>query len=399
MAASMINCACGFIFIIYSVLYIAIEQRDIMALNLFLNSDADGDLHPVVAAMLATTLFLVPAALILKFLTFPIRLKFLVWLPSFIALGFQVSLRVEDGNSTGIPYLLTILMIILTSIAIVFGCIYKDNASEKGSIQSYLTYNISGIIVCLLVCNIIANTDTGLHRQLRMARQLYMGEYSDRKPDYSTDMNRSMTAICSVVLSQNGKLPENLFEIPNLDGSSSLFPDTTDIDRLYRTQDIINRHLGCAPAPKGGMSAGKYLQKALDVKKERVADSTSTTRDTIVYRRLVDYYLCSLLLDRKLVEFVHSVPEFYIVNDSMPRYYREAIVLARHRQHIAIQEDQTEYHKYRDEVTETNFQEFMKIYTSYRENANKQRKWCYEMYGDSYWYYFFFQKKKDLFQK
>ena len=93
-----------------------------------------------------------------------------------------------------------------------------------------------------------------------------------------------------------------------------------------------------------------------------------------------DYYLCSLLLDRKLDQFAAVIDTYYPLNDSLPKHYREALVLYKRLRTnpVCI---------YEDESLEEDYSDFLSIS---REKAlpevrkNRLRK----AYGKTYWYYY-----------
>ena len=99
-----------------------------------------------------------------------------------------------------------------------------------------------------------------------------------------------------------------------------------------------------------------------------------------------DLALCALLMDKKLVAFVKSVSELNrgaIIVDSMPKHYREAIMLYNHL-HI------NSLITYKNAVMQTNFNDFFEIQKkaiSPRSKNNLTRT----SYGDTYWWYYFYQ--------
>ena len=95
---------------------------------------------------------------------------------------------------------------------------------------------------------------------------------------------------------------------------------------------------------------------------------------------MADYYLCALLLDRKLDKFASEVTGYYPLNDSLPQHYKEALVLYKRIRTNPVC-------VYNDESLEENFNDYQAML---REKAplaairNKTRR----AFGRTYWYYY-----------
>jgi len=110
----------------------------------------------------------------------------------------------------------------------------------------------------------------------------------------------------------------------------------------------------------------------------------------IVDRRLgkksaTDYLLCSYLIDKDLNGFAKELKKHYAINDSLPKHYREALVLYTHSRSNPL----VEYH---DNVMETDFQDFQKVAKSRKNKADlsaKNNNWY--SFKNTYWYYYRFR--------
>ena len=95
-----------------------------------------------------------------------------------------------------------------------------------------------------------------------------------------------------------------------------------------------------------------------------------------------DYLLCAYLLDGDLDSFVKILPVYYQIDENLPRYYKEALVLYG-RMHI---NPSVVFH---DSVIEENFGDFQKLESQHKieiERAN----YCRTMFGTTYWWYYFY---------
>ena len=105
----------------------------------------------------------------------------------------------------------------------------------------------------------------------------------------------------------------------------------------------------------------------------------------IVYGRKLkdlggDYELCAYLIDKELDKFVRKLPNYYDVNDSLPRYYREALVLYKHlRSNPVI--------AYNDEVLDTDYHDLQELEKEYPNQSARQVA-VFRQYEGTYWYYY-----------
>ena len=98
----------------------------------------------------------------------------------------------------------------------------------------------------------------------------------------------------------------------------------------------------------------------------------------------LDYYLSALLLEKQLDRFMETLPDFYLPEDTLPRYYREAAVL---------------YHAQRNDtifpVTDSLMMGRFKAYRELQQKdgspLEKQNRMRRE-FGDTYWWYYDYQK-------
>ena len=98
----------------------------------------------------------------------------------------------------------------------------------------------------------------------------------------------------------------------------------------------------------------------------------------------LDYYLSALLLDKKLDEFMEAANDFFAPEDTLPRFYREAMVLyqAIHADSVFCRTDSVCMKRFLE------YREKEKEYTDGREREN----WMRRHYGDTYWWYFDYRK-------
>ena len=97
---------------------------------------------------------------------------------------------------------------------------------------------------------------------------------------------------------------------------------------------------------------------------------------------LADYLLCGDLIDKDLDRFAKDIQDYYTVNDSLPKHYREALILySRLRSKPVVV-----YHHVMDEDYD-NLQELEKGYPNQTERKGKVE----EHYRGTYWYYYWYE--------
>lgn len=176
--------------------------------------------------------------------------------------------------------------------------------------------------------------------------------------------SRELTSSRAYYLALKGELGERLFAYPQYYGSEALLPSFTQTtplspDTVYSQFDIERRATD---------TTLEFLTRAAS------ADSVS--------RNVADYYLSALLLEKRLDEFMGTLPRYYNVEeaDALPKNYKEAILL-----YNDIAADST--------IVVTD-EELVKRYTEMRAVESEypdilvRSNIVHSRYGKSYWYYY-----------
>ena len=102
-----------------------------------------------------------------------------------------------------------------------------------------------------------------------------------------------------------------------------------------------------------------------------------------------DVLLCNLLLKKDLNGFISTLPRWYDIHSpKLPKHYKEAIV-------VFLSQSVSTALVYSDTMTEANYADFLAEKKKYTDpiEANSM---CSYLYGDTYfWYYFFFKPVSD----
>ncbi len=389
--AGFLSIACTLLFGLYAILFYLNHQSGILALGYYVESELvssnPGMTAIWISASLGTLLCIIPAMILLHWLHFPLRFKALAFLPSYILLGMITGIAPESVTSVEnyIPLLPSVLLLVLSAVLIFFSQTCHEDRGEHAPLQNYLGINVLVSCIGMMLCIALTNTDRQLHVQLEMAEAIHRNDFSvmEGHPRGETISNNTITSMQVLHLSKQGLLADRLFSLPNLKGSESMLPDTFPASMVYHIPTLVYGHLQAVPAGKCG-NALCFIEKALDRRTAVLAAPSATRADSLRARPLADYYLCALLLERKLHRFSEELPKHYALDSSLPRHYREAMAM------YHSSDSSTALRPFHDSAMDS-------IYTSYRDLLQResavrtlQRKACFQAYPHSYWNYYFF---------
>lgn len=391
--ASMITMVCFMLFVSYSIFLFKGCQSEILALANFVAKGGDTNVANYgtefaswTATWLGTLLCSIPALLLLYSLHFPICMKGMAFLPSYVVLGLMtgVSPSSNDAWENDIPLVLAILFLIVSAGAIFYTQIYREDKGEHAPVFHYLGGNILLMCFGMMSCMSLTNTDRHLHLQLHLAKAVLRNDYvlADAITPGETTTSNNITSIRVLSLSKQGRLADDLFSIHGLRGSCSLLPDSTPSTLIYHTPQLIYNELQAVPVNFHG-EVTPFLQKAVERRLCALRDSAATHADSLKSRPLMDYYLCALLLDRDLQSFIKVLPKLYANSDTLPRHYREALA-------IYYAGDSLSVRFAPDISTDSIYNDYRRLKNSVYDSPLLQRKACVESYPHTYWNYYHF---------
>lgn len=354
-STTKMHLTCAIIFIVFTYLYLSCCQADVMAVAQHVLSDGlttyNYTLSPILATMVLFLLQLGVYAVTRVKNTF----HALTYFPSLLVLAFitDIPTNVDAHPSLGAwVWMAPLLLLLYGGVMWVIRQLDPyETESRPGLWMSRKTWlNLFQLLVMMLVVVLVGNGDTVFHERMKMERLMMQGKYAEAlevgKKNLETDS--SLTMLRVACLHRTGQMGEKLFTYPLVGGSKAMIPDSvTTKSLMWRTPKWMH------PMRNGRL---KYLRPA-------------------------DYQLCALLLDRKLDKFVAEVQKQYkLGSDSMPKHYREALVLYAHRRSAPMI-------IYKNSVMEADFQDFQTMerkYSDFQERDAALR----DTYGNTYWYYY-----------
>lgn len=385
--ANFLSLVCLVVFVCYSILLYLNHQSGILELTYYiesnLTSSSSSSTATWIAAILGTSLSVIPALILLLTLHFPLRLKALAFIPSYILLGFLTGISPKSVCSTEneVPFLAALCLLLFACVLIFFSQVYHEDRGEHSPVTNYLGSNIFISCIGIIFCISLTNTDRQLHLQLSMAKAFSTNDYIsiEDTPSGEITSNNNITSLRVYHLSKNGRLADELFSLSSLKGSCSLFPDTLPASSLYNIPTMIYEHVHINPKDDN-TDVTTLLEKAL---LEHNSPNIQSVDDNPAIKVTVDYYLCSLLLDRELNRFSSELLRYYDLSQPLPKHYREALALMKsidNKTAILVQ----------DSEMDSIYASYSLIRQSHLSNSAVQRKMCTLAYPSTYWNYYFY---------
>ena len=268
-------------------------------------------------------------------------------------------------------WLVPVLLVVFAGVGFWLRRIYRNELNEEGTTTSLVFWNVFILLAMCFMTVSVSNTNRIFHHELQVERALRHKDYQEvlKVGKRSMEASRTLTALRAMALVRTNQLGDKLFEYPQFYGSDGLFFANDSTTQLRYTNDSIYYLLGVRPYD--GESRMKFLHNICQ---------KETGRFTALH-----YYLAALLLDKKLNNFAREIPEYYEKEDTLPRYYREAMLLYQQ------ETSDTTLWKVQDSTMIHHYQAFQELHRggqSDRPGKNRIRK----EFGDTYWWYFYYQE-------
>ncbi len=336
--------ACLLLFAMYSMSTFYGYRGDLALLLHYIKSGQYDPSTRSLVAIIGTILSILPALILYRIFEFPLRYKAIALLPSYIILGVLSGTSIQDAVSTetAFPIVTTTLLSLITILTILAILTIHESRSEHSPLSVYLVPNITVHSIGILFTLSLTPADIRLHQQLQLSHQLLQHHYTQvtTLPPYAISRSdRNTLAMYIYALSEQGQLTQQLHTISNHIGSQSLIPQATPLMRMQQIPQAIYRHIGAAPAAGSPPPVANFIEQAIhqriDSLRVRYGQSVQPESEPITRyyqlvltpqdQHLIDYYLCSLLLDGKTDEFRAELPKYYPIDSLLPKAYSDAL--------------------------------------------------------------------------
>ena len=362
---------CAVVFVAFSFLWLFFFQADTLSVAQHVLSHGQTNYNRLVGAVVITLVLLLLQAGVYGFTRLQKYSHALTYFPSMLALAVLTSTGPDIDRHFSLGswlWLLPLLLVLWGAVVRVARTVqaYEPNAAS-GLFSRRLWVNVLTLVLMMFGVAVTANTNAVFHFRTHVETALTDRDFDEALRvgirSHETDGNLMMLRMYA--LSREGQLADRLFEYPLVPSSDAMLPTAGGQVRMMKyPTDSLYRHLGAIP--RRPMQPMEYLTTIIRTRQARPA--------------AIDYLLCGYLLDKDLDGFVRQIGTYYTVNDSLPRHYREALVLYTHlRSHPFI--------VYHDPILDVDFEDFRKLEATYPDD-NERKNNVMEHYANSYWYYY-----------
>lgn len=362
---------CAIFFLFFTFVYLYDYQADILAATQHVLSHGVTHYNRLVGALLITlVLWLVQLGVFA--LTHLTRLAHaLTYLPSLLLLAIltDVSSKIEQGCFLG-NWVWAFPLLIVIYARVVWVCRQLEPLEQPiniyGPFSRMVWVNLLTMVVMTFLVCLIGNSDRQFHYRMHIENDIIRKDYADalRVDDDDARTDSSLTMLRVWCLSETHQLGERLFEYPLTGHSDAMLPNGRSVVLVMADSMKLYSHLGVYFRQK--MRPRHYLEKL-----HEKGWATSAAHD---------WLLTAYLLDGDLDAFVRSLPHFYNIKSSLPKHYREALILYNHlREHPAI--------VYHSTVMDADFEDYRSMMRKYPD-ARERYTMLRDTYGKTYWFYY-----------
>ncbi len=309
---------CATLFAVFAFLFVAVYQAPL--LEAFYNEVATGKLgyNPWLVGGVVSLLLTMLALWLNRFAKLRREWTALAYLPSALLLAFitDIDRRIYTGG--GFSYIWIFIFLLGIAVYGFVAFLLRRILFEKIKDVTMVTNRVlwrNVMLMVLLMCLVgtLSNSEENFKRETLVKSYYDRGETAKalQVGMSSHDASRELTAMRAYILAGEDKLGEHFFEYPQYYAADGLLPLQQRTSPLV--PDSVYSLLGAAPL--GGELSIDFLS--------RVAHTDSATNIA------KNYYLTSLLLEKRLIEFKDEVLAMYGAGcaDSLPKHYREALML------------------------------------------------------------------------
>ena len=352
---------CSVAFAAYAFLFVAVYKAAV--LQVVYDSVATGRLqfNAYVVAGVITAILVGLALWLNRFAKFQREWTAMAFVPSAVLLAFvtDIGRSFFTGEVSIAPWLWLFggVMLVYALFAFVLRRMLFEKIKNPTMVLNRILWrNTIGLAVLFFAVGCLSAGDCSFNSEVVQYKHFMRGDIDaalmvGKRSPYAS---MQLTAQRAFLLSQKGELGERFFEYPVLFGADGLLPSVKRDAPIV--PDTVYACLGLLPV------AG-----------ERVMDFLRRASEN--YSVAVDYYLCALLAERRLVDFVDKVYEFYKTSDNLPRHYKEALLLYSY----VVPSFELPFE---DTVLQARFNEFLKL----RKSVAGAMGEC----TDTYWWYFLY---------
>lgn len=384
--AGIIRYSCGILFVLFSFCYLFFLQGELLAEAQFVFSKGVTTYNLFIGAVIITLVLQILQWVVSMLSRLPASWHALSYLPPMLMLAILTDVdraTIQHFSFGPWTWIAPVVLVCYCLLVVLSRKVSSGGDDDSADYRAQLYPNYIILFQLILAVGAIPQSTDVYHYELKAERLLLAKDYeaASRVGEHSLRTSARLTQLRMYALSKQGLLAERLFDYPQYDGSRGLLnvADTLSDERF--TARGICLHLG-AFCGTSVPSTDSYYQLML--------------ADTIWNQHTADYYLCSLLLDKRLQTFCRQLPTYYALSDSvqhtgdhLPRAYREALLLAGDHEAalqgwVVVGGDTLTHFADPDLTTRFNaYSQLQQDLPDQRERINQSHR----QFGHTYWWY------------
>ena len=368
-----IRVMCAIVFVVFSLAWLYCFQADVIAMTQHQLSGGLTHYNKVVGTLIITTLLLLLQLVVYGFTRLKKRTHALTYVPSMLVLSMLTDVSQQIASDDGITHTVSwwgVVLVIAVWLPVVFLARQFQEVEEDSSyslVSRPMWINMLMMSVMMMGVAWLGNTDAVFHYRMQVEGLLAEGKFDKaaKVGRKSLESDQHLLMLRMYALARTGGLGDHLFEYPISGTSQDMLPTNGRTRMMLCPEDSLYRFLGARPAEK--MEPVRYLQLLL-------------RRDAVPRKTIGDYLLCSYLIDRDLDRFAREIGRYYVIDDKLPKHYREALILYAHLRANPL-------FVYQNPVMEEDFGNLRDMEQQYPMLSERKGK-VGEQYRSTYWYYY-----------
>ena len=390
--AGIIRFSCGILSFLFSFCYLYFLQGEILAEAQYVYSGGITTYSLLAGAIIIPVVLQVLQWIVCKLSQLPPRWYALSYLPSMLVLAIITDVNRASIINFSFGDWVWIVPAVIAAYIIVVIIVKRVDAGYNfvpHDVWSQAFPNYIILFILILAVGSIPNSSDVYHFELKAERLILNKDYDGALEvgDRSLKASARLTQLRMYALSKQGQLADRLFEYPQYYASKGLL-DVTDNQPDYRfNSQRICFYLGalCGASIK---STDRYYQLML--------------ADSLWNKNTADYYLCALLLDKRLEDFQQQLPKYYNLADSvpnaydaLPRVFREAFLVigqpeAAMQGSIVVENDTLAV--FSDTVLVQQFREYNEMKAKLADPIERINR-THRQFGKTFWWYYDYSDK------
>ena len=374
--AITLRVVCAVSFLLFTFFWLYFFQGDILAVAQHELSGGKTHYNRTIGAIIVTVVLFGLHLLVFVLTRLTRRTHALTYLPSMLLLAFVSSISVPFRWGAWLWAAPLVLLLWGGAVWLSKQLLPIGEAMENRNrlqLFSRVTWiNMLQLAFMMIGVAAVSNTNAVQHFRAHVEVALMEDNVDEalRTGSCSLETDESLTMLRIFALSQKGQLADHLFEYAISGTSADMLPMKGSKGQLMlMTDTLLWQHFGVSPDSM--MSTHLSVAQYLD----------SLECDTLATPAWRDYKLMGQLIDRRLDTFVVCLPRYYKMEaDSLPRHYREALVLYQQAVDTSF--------IYSDSLMLSSWYDFH-INDSIYPKVTERRIRTEGQFRGTYWYYYF----------